>query len=345
MSNWSLTDPDSVAANAAGRLTQQQRERLRRRPSRWIFGYPLAVLALLLAGEVLAAVWANWLLAAILLAPMATTVLSGLPGARRRYQIRRDDYRQPRVERGIGVLRCDRHGSWPTVPGRHLTARRDLPPVPTGWYELHWLVDPDATAQGRYGTLLSAAPPPPGWPAPWSPAQAAQARAALAGVLDCTADDLVANRAGALSPRQRRRLARQRRGDWYALGFVTLAGLTTTVLVVVALVQPGQSGWVRWIVVIPLGGLIGFVLLGTRAVRQAAAHSAALRAATPVLRLAGPLVPTPGGDDPDILTTPGLTFVSDGPIAAAFVPDRRYLLYYLARPVTLLAAEPDTRPH
>ena len=360
---YDWANPATLAANRAGKLTDEQRK-LVGEPVRW--GCLLLVSAIVIAcfmGLAIAAA-RNGNFSGFLFVAFPLVIVVALVGVNRARGQARDDAVAGRIAQAHGQVTWDGVRYIAAVPGRRLRPlRRYATPAP-GPYDFFYLA--------RSGVLLSAEPQRGAVPSvPESDLARRALVAALARTLHFNPEDLAANRAGRLSPAQRRRLG----VDVVDTFFGTLGGIVgALVLVLGALavaaytlaprIAPSQAAAVRELLQgqsVSLAMLLG----GALALLLVVGGAAAFLAARPVLRDAwsGRAAAIAGGVDAEAGVIRAATVYyyvvrtkdEDGarrpmrfvvsPLAyRALVRGQPYRLYYLPHLHTLLSIEPLAPP-
>jgi len=338
--SWSWTDEESLQANAAGRLSPEQREVLKGRPPGFsYFGLAAAiftpVLALVLhqAGQNDAAITVG------IIGTYLALTLFFVNGYERRQQRRLDaGLDHPTIQSGLAQVVP--HGKGREM--RHGLVRIGIPydgpglPEP-GWYRIHWVEQTEY--RQLIHRLLSIDPTPQSVPT-MEPADLLAAREAMVQAMGSSMSELLANRAGVLTTKQRGSLRR---------GFVgriigVLCGLAIAYGFLWIMYYDIQSSvedpWnIRIISAVP-----GLIALGTLiavgvTMRNMRRVTKALSDPTPVVRIVGPVVVREGDDNWE-LELGGVKHLVDAKVAKTFEQPGTYALYRLPTLDRLLLAEP-----
>jgi hypothetical protein len=359
---YDWTNPATLAANQAGKLTDEQ-WKLVGEPVHW--GCLLLASAMVIAavtGLALAAA-RNGNFAGFLFVAFPLVIVVALVGVNRARGQARDDAVAGRIEQAQGQVTWDGVRYVAEVPGRRLRPlRRYAAPAP-GPYDFFYLA--------RSGVLLAAEPvrravP----PVPGSDLARRELVEALARTVRFSPEDLAANRAGRLSSAQRRRLVVDTVDTFFGtLGGVAgalvlvLGGLAVAAYTLAPSNFPGQTAAVRGLLqrqpvsLSPLlGGALAVLVVG---------GVAAFLAARPVFHDAcdGRVVAIDGAVDAEAGVIRAATVYyyvvrttrEDGarrplrfvvaPLAyRALVGGKPYRLYYLPHLHTLLSIEPLASP-
>lgn len=339
-----------VAANAAGRLAPGQREMLLGGPIRppvagpVLIGLGLVTGGMLaLAGRVGPGVGTFLVVMGLGLAVMGMNL-----DTRRRRRRLRSDLAAAQIGSGPGEVVGDGQDSVEIRTGLDLIdlgLGAPAPPEP-GVYHLYWLEHPHAQRWNSTRVLLSARPTP----------ASRQGHTAASGpvlllALGITEADLRDNRAGVLSPPQRRMLARSLRRRILAcvLAILLGAGCVAGSVVELSGLRPSSPSEDTIGALLPaIGGSLVLLVVGFL-VPRLRRTAATLRLPAPVAHASGPVtlrrVSLESDDQLDWhLALDQLTFPVATIVARAFFEPVRYTLYYLPAGPTLLSAEPLDRP-
>jgi hypothetical protein len=340
--SWSWTDEESFQANAAGRLVPEQREVLKGPPPGFsYFGLAAAILTPVLAlalhgfGQNYAAITVG-----IIGAYVALTLFF-VNGYERRQQRRLDaGLDHPTIQSGVGQVVPLGKG----LEMRHGLARIAIPydgpslPAP-GWYRIHWV---EQTEHGHtMHRLLSIDPTP--QPVPTiEPADVVTAREVMVTAMGSSMSELLANRAGVLTTKQRGSLRRGFVGR--IIGVLCGLGIAYGFLWIMSydIRSSVEDPWnIRIISIVPGLIALGALIAVGVTVRNMRRVTKALSDPTPVVRIEGPVV-VREGDDTWELELGGVKYIIDAKVATTFAQPGTYALYHLPTLQRLLLAEPVT---
>jgi hypothetical protein len=338
--SWSWTDEECVAANAAGRILPAQRDRLVGRPR----GFPYFGLAAAVATPIVALILHGFgqndgaITVAIIGGYLAVVGFSLNAAERRQRRRLRADLEHPDVQSGLARI-VPRGNGYEARDGLETIGMPyDGPALPApGWYRMYWVARTD---QGwAYRHLLSIEPDPQPEPRV-SPDDIRATREAMVQAMGATPSELLANRAGVLTTKQRGSLRR---------GFVgriigVLCGLSIAYgflwLMYYDFKESIEDPWsLRFLAFLPGLFAAGTLLAVGATLRNMRRITRALSDAAPVVRVEGPVVVRPDDDNWQVVLDQ-LTYTVSEPVARMFVQPGTYAFYHLPKLERLLLGEP-----